>query len=116
MMTYYLRNEKGFPEACIALEGDERGYIYAVAAWNSVADKDNYARERSRAIAIGRLKAGTIVKRNGTLVGGELDPGPRVLRRALQAIINNSHFAQRVRNNAKLALARLKAKDAPPAQ
>jgi len=124
MMTYYLRERSGLPSACVALEVSENAVVYAIAAWNEKADKDNFERGRSRVIAEGRVRWALGLQGNRfythtkeapvrkRLVGAVIPAGEKAFRRVLADIVATKDYPQRVRDGARRALAALEARDA----
>ena len=125
MMTYYLREKSGLPSACVALEVKGNALIYAFASWNSKADAKKFDKKYGRELAQRRVSlervevtpAGVLLNKKNRQVGCILEAGDKPFRRVLADIVMRHHtYPQRVRDAAKRTLARLNAKDAPPAQ
>lgn len=128
MMTYYLRDERGFPGACLAMDVQNGNLVFAVAAWNSKRDPEAFSRHMSREIAAERLKTITVKGsklreedgvwiarahgKEGAIIGMQIaKPQGKMLRAVLKTIAGAAGFPQRVRDGARHQLALLQHRD-----
>jgi hypothetical protein len=106
---FYLRNERGFPVACIASQFQGETHVkYAVSTHNPL---DTYSKNRARNIAVGRLAMGTpyssYVKeddKNYSSFVGEVEVSDCIKATILEDITCDNYFPQRTRDAAKLWL------------